>query len=206
MFATSAAGLLGVRILNGSDRASSGLTGLDDILGGGFILGRLHLVEGKAGTCKTTLGMQFVLAGRDRGEKGWVGPTSVLKHTRRSGKSVANLTSSSPTLCCMRRALHRATEIGPPGERAQSGTVEQMLAEPSDGCCGKAARWALEAKVVAQSRAAIIAPEQAARLQFWDHQIDEIVKPARQIGRLHEEPVDAVSEKPFLHVVGDLDR
>jgi circadian clock protein KaiC len=55
--------------LNGSDRATSGLTGLDDILGGGFVLGRLHLVEGKAGTGKTTLGMQFVLAGRDRGEK-----------------------------------------------------------------------------------------------------------------------------------------
>jgi circadian clock protein KaiC len=55
--------------LNGSDRASSGLTGLDDILGGGFVLGRLHLIEGKAGTGKTTLGMQFILAGRDRGEK-----------------------------------------------------------------------------------------------------------------------------------------
>ena len=55
--------------MSGSDRASSGLAGLDEILGGGFVLGRLHLVEGKAGTGKTTLGMQFVLAGRDRGEK-----------------------------------------------------------------------------------------------------------------------------------------
>ncbi len=59
----------GENSLNGSDRASSGLTGLDDILGGGFVLGRIHLVEGKAGTGKTTLGMQFILAGRDRGEK-----------------------------------------------------------------------------------------------------------------------------------------
>src|SRR6266404_4583462 len=64
-----AAGPRGVRTLNGRDRASSGLTGLDDILGGGFVLGRIHLVEGKAGTGKTTLGMQFILAGRDRGEK-----------------------------------------------------------------------------------------------------------------------------------------
>ena len=55
--------------MNGSDKASSGLAGLDDILGGGFVLGRLHLVEGKAGAGKTTLGMQFVLTGRDRGEK-----------------------------------------------------------------------------------------------------------------------------------------
>jgi circadian clock protein KaiC len=55
--------------LNGNDRASSGLAGLDEILGGGFALGRLHLVEGKPGTGKTTLGLQFTLAGRDRGEK-----------------------------------------------------------------------------------------------------------------------------------------
>jgi len=61
--------ITGVRTLSGSDRASSGLASLDDILGGGFVLGRLHLVEGKAGTGKTTLGMQFVMAGRDRGEK-----------------------------------------------------------------------------------------------------------------------------------------
>jgi circadian clock protein KaiC len=55
--------------LSGSDRASSGLPGLDEILGGGFVLGRLHLVEGKPGTGKTTLGLHFVLAGRDHSEK-----------------------------------------------------------------------------------------------------------------------------------------
>jgi circadian clock protein KaiC len=55
--------------LSGSDRAPSGLAGLDDILGGGFVAGRLHLIEGKPGTGKTTLGMQFILAGRDRSER-----------------------------------------------------------------------------------------------------------------------------------------
>ena len=55
--------------MGGSDRASSGLASLDEILGGGFVLGRLHLVEGRPGTGKTTLGMQFVLAGRDQNEK-----------------------------------------------------------------------------------------------------------------------------------------
>jgi len=55
--------------LSASDRASSGLANLDDILGGGFVLGRLHLVEGRPGTGKTTLGMHFVLAGRDQGER-----------------------------------------------------------------------------------------------------------------------------------------
>lgn len=52
----------------GDDRVSSGLTGLDDILGGGFARGRLHLIEGRPGTGKTTLAMQFILAGRDRSE------------------------------------------------------------------------------------------------------------------------------------------
>lgn len=55
--------------MSGSDRASSGLASLDEILGGGFVLGRLHLVEGRPGTGKTTLGMHFVLAGRDQNEK-----------------------------------------------------------------------------------------------------------------------------------------
>ncbi len=55
--------------MSGSDKASSGLDSLDEILGGGFVLGRLHLIEGKPGTGKTTLGMHFVLAGRDQDEK-----------------------------------------------------------------------------------------------------------------------------------------
>ena len=54
--------------MSGSDRASSGLPGLDGILGGGFVRGRLHLIEGRPGTGKTTLAMQFVLAGRNRSE------------------------------------------------------------------------------------------------------------------------------------------
>ena len=54
--------------LVGDHRASSGLAGLDDILGGGFALGRLHLIEGRPGTGKTTLAMQFILAGRDSSE------------------------------------------------------------------------------------------------------------------------------------------
>jgi circadian clock protein KaiC len=54
--------------LRGSDRVSSGSVGLDDILGGGFVRGRTHVVEGKPGTGKTTLAMQFILAGRDRSE------------------------------------------------------------------------------------------------------------------------------------------
>lgn len=48
--------------------SSTGIPGLDDILSGGFPSHQLHLVEGSPGTGKTTLALQFLLAGRARGE------------------------------------------------------------------------------------------------------------------------------------------
>ena len=55
---------------DGSDRAATGIEGLDDILGGGFARGRLHLVQGAPGAGKTTLALQFLLAGSARNERG----------------------------------------------------------------------------------------------------------------------------------------
>lgn len=49
---------------------STGIEGLDDILGGGLTAHRLYLVEGDPGAGKTTLGMQLLLAAEQRGEKG----------------------------------------------------------------------------------------------------------------------------------------
>jgi circadian clock protein KaiC len=51
-------------------RASTGVPGLDDILGGGLTKSRLYLVEGTPGTGKTTLALQFLLEGARLGEKG----------------------------------------------------------------------------------------------------------------------------------------
>lgn len=48
----------------------SGIAGLDEILVGGFSRSNVHLVEGAPGTGKTTLGLQFLLDGRERGERG----------------------------------------------------------------------------------------------------------------------------------------
>jgi circadian clock protein KaiC len=50
--------------------ASTGIAGLDDVLYGGLPSRHLYLVEGNPGTGKTTLGLQFLLAGRDQGERG----------------------------------------------------------------------------------------------------------------------------------------
>jgi len=46
----------------------TGVPGLDDILAGGLTANRLYLLEGAPGTGKTTIAMQFLRAGADRGE------------------------------------------------------------------------------------------------------------------------------------------
>ncbi|MEA2563248.1 MAG: circadian clock protein KaiC [Acidobacteriota bacterium] len=51
-------------------RASTGIEGLDYILGGGFPRNRMYLVKGNPGAGKTTLAMQFLLAGARAGEPG----------------------------------------------------------------------------------------------------------------------------------------
>src|ERR1700761_2146189 len=51
-------------------RASTGVAGLDDVLGGGLARNRLHLLEGSPGTGETTIALQFLLAGAEIGETG----------------------------------------------------------------------------------------------------------------------------------------
>ena len=55
--------------LNSASIISTGVSGLDELLRGGLTPNRLYLIEGSPGTGKTTLAMQFLLEGRDRGEK-----------------------------------------------------------------------------------------------------------------------------------------
>jgi circadian clock protein KaiC len=50
--------------------ASTGIAGLDDVLVGGFPRNHLFLIEGHPGTGKTTMALQFLLAGQREGEKG----------------------------------------------------------------------------------------------------------------------------------------
>jgi circadian clock protein KaiC len=48
--------------------ADTGIRGLDEVLAGGFRRNRLYLIEGVPGSGKTTLSMQFLLAGARAGE------------------------------------------------------------------------------------------------------------------------------------------
>ena len=52
------------------NRISSGIEGLDRILGGGFPKGRAYLIAGEPGCGKTIFSIQYLLEGISKGEKG----------------------------------------------------------------------------------------------------------------------------------------
>ena len=52
-----------------ANQATFGISGLDDILGGGLERDRLYLLEGNPGTGKTTAAMSFLMAGAAAGER-----------------------------------------------------------------------------------------------------------------------------------------
>lgn len=54
---------------NDASPISSGVEGLDYILRGGYAKFRSHLIEGRPGSGKTTLGLQFLLEGARNGDK-----------------------------------------------------------------------------------------------------------------------------------------
>jgi len=70
-------------------KAPTGIAGLDQITGGGLPSGRVTLVAGGAGTGKTLLGLQFLVAGaRDHAE-----PGVLLTFEERAAKVAANVRS-----------------------------------------------------------------------------------------------------------------
>src|SRR5689334_9575343 len=52
-----------------SEKARTGVWGLDEVLAGGLSQGHIFLVEGHPGTGKTTVALQFLLEGVRAGEK-----------------------------------------------------------------------------------------------------------------------------------------
>src|SRR5215813_10653088 len=79
------------------DLANTGILGLDPILAGGIPRGNLVLVEGAAGTGKTTLGVEFVYRGaQERDEPGLivlfeVAPDRVMREAALLGWDLSNL-------------------------------------------------------------------------------------------------------------------
>lgn len=75
--------------MNKDDAApiASGVDGLDYVLRGGYAKFRSHLIEGRPGSGKTTLGLQFLIAGAVHGEKCLY---ITLSESKRELLSVAN--------------------------------------------------------------------------------------------------------------------
>ena len=67
-------------------KASTGISGLDDVLGGGLSRGNIFLLEGEPGSGKTTIAMQFLLSGAAASEPGLY---ITLSETERELRSTA---------------------------------------------------------------------------------------------------------------------
>lgn len=79
----------------------TGLTGLEAVLYSGLARNRLHLLEGSPGTGKTTIALQFLLAGAQVGEFGiYVSLAETEQEPRAGARShewtVGALIGSSP--------------------------------------------------------------------------------------------------------------
>jgi len=51
-------------------RIPTGIEGLDRLIGGGFLSGKVYLISGEAGTGKTIFGLQYIFSGLIEGESG----------------------------------------------------------------------------------------------------------------------------------------
>jgi circadian clock protein KaiC len=71
------------------NRLPTGVAGLDEILQGGYIANRTYLLRGSPGTGKTTLGIQFLMAGATQGES--VLLITLAEHIDRLQQAIAEL-------------------------------------------------------------------------------------------------------------------
>jgi len=74
--------------LDSIERVSTGIEGLDDVLGGGFPRNHLYLIEGEAGAGKTTVGLHFLLDGQKKGERTlWITMSETERELRSTARS-----------------------------------------------------------------------------------------------------------------------
>ena len=71
-----------------SERVTTGIAGLDEVLGGGLPKGHIYLVEGESGAGKSTIGLHFVLEGRRLGERTlWITMSETERELHDAAKS-----------------------------------------------------------------------------------------------------------------------
>ncbi len=121
----------------------TGIGGLDDVLGGGLTPNRLYLIEGDPGAGKTTLGLQVLLAGKERGESGMY---VSLSETREELGAVARSHGWSLDGVSI-------TELAP-SEESLSPEAENTMFHPSELELGETTRLVL--REVEQTRPRLV--------------------------------------------------
>jgi circadian clock protein KaiC len=95
---------MNVQPFQGFTRASTGIDGLDYILGGGLPINRMYLLEGDPGAGKTTTALQFLLAGARNGEAGVYATLSETEEELRDVASAHGWSLDGITICELQTA------------------------------------------------------------------------------------------------------
>jgi circadian clock protein KaiC len=117
------------------ERASTGVSGLDEVLRGGFLRGQSYLVEGTPGTGKTTIALDFLRAGAAAGERGLYITLSETDEELRAGAASHGWTLPE---------LIEVFELVPP-ESLLDADQQQSLLYSSDLELGETTRMIVEA-------------------------------------------------------------
>ena len=120
-------------------RVSTGIQGLDRMLGGGLIPGRPYLVTGSTGSGKTLLGLSFLLAGLHAGENVLLvavdePPQEIVENVRAFGWDLSAIRTldANPG----QRGIKRLSDVQEIRALADLKTMRDLSAEgrrPSDG-------------------------------------------------------------------------
>ncbi len=122
-------------------RASTGVLGLDEILGGGLPHNRMYMIEGDPGAGKTTLAMQFLLEGVRRGEAGVYATLSETEEELRDVAHSHGWNLDGITICDLQTA-----------EESLKADSQYTLFHPSEIELSETTRTVLEAVEVIKPR------------------------------------------------------
>jgi hypothetical protein len=120
----------------GSERVSTGVPGLDEMLGGGLIPGRPYVVSGTTGSGKTILAVQFLHQGVKQGERALLvaidePPAEIRENVRALGWDVGKIR----ILDVHPAAKATPTRTWPPGDRLPSmGPLTDYAIGPPISC------------------------------------------------------------------------
>lgn len=117
-----------------AEKLSTGVEGLDSILNGGLPANHVYLVEGDPGTGKTTLALQFLREGEQRGE---IGLYITLSETEEELKNIARSHGWSPDNFEIYELILASDNLKPesqytifyPSEIELNDTMSEVLAE-----------------------------------------------------------------------------